>query len=74
MKAKINGEIVSPPWPGCSYCGRRPASNRAPYVRRRYFADGSDFVGHRTCFLEMEHPDDPRHGHARHDIPIGGRR
>jgi hypothetical protein len=54
--------------PRCPYCGRRIAKNRRPYVRRRYFADGSDFVGHRSCFLEMAHPDDPTVGHARRDI------
>ncbi len=64
---------LRPPWPPCPYCGRRPASNRRPYVAR-FFADGSDFVGHKACYLELRYPDDPRLGHERHDIPVGGRR
>lgn len=64
---------LTPPWPECPYCGRRPASNRRPYVAKM-FADGSDFVGHKSCYLELMYPDDPRYGHARHDIPMGGER
>lgn len=54
----------------CPYCGRKVASNRRPYVRRRYFADGSDFAGHKSCYLEMRYPDDPIVGHRRHDIGV----
>jgi hypothetical protein len=57
--------------PKCPYCGRKVASNRRPYVRRRYFADGSDFVGHKSCWLEMEYPDHPVYGHRRRDIAEG---
>jgi hypothetical protein len=39
----------------------------------KFFADGSDFVGHKSCYLELRYPDDPVLGHQRHDIPIGGR-
>jgi hypothetical protein len=59
----------------CPYCGRKVARNRRPHVGRRFFEhpDGtrSDFIGHRSCFLEMKYPDDPKVGHARHDIPVG---
>jgi hypothetical protein len=54
----------------CPYCGRQVAKNRRPYIRRGYFADGSDFVGHRSCFMEMANPEDPRVGHERHDIGV----
>ena len=57
--------------PKCPYCGRRVARNRRAYIRRHYFADGSDFIGHRSCFLEMSNPDDPKLGHERHDIKSG---
>lgn len=60
--------------PPCSYCGRRPPRNRKPFVRAGYFADGSDFVGHRSCFRELSNPEDPRLGHERHDIREGANR
>jgi hypothetical protein len=67
--------VEGPPWPRCPYCGRRPARNRRPYVGRNFFQhpDGTreDFVGHKACYLELRYPDDPRVGHARHDIPVG---
>lgn len=60
--------------PKCPFCGRRVARNRRPYRVRRFFehADGSrsDFVGHKACWLELRYPDDPRVGHARHDIGV----
>jgi hypothetical protein len=55
----------------CPYCGRRVASNHKPYVKRGYFANGEDFKGHRSCFLEMTNPEDERFGHLRHDIRTG---
>lgn len=57
--------------PKCVFCGRRPAK---VFVRRGYFHDGSDFVGHRSCWLEMTNPEHERLGHLRHDIKEGGRR
>jgi hypothetical protein len=62
------GDGVNEP---CPYCGRRPPRNKRPFVKRGYFADGSDFVGHRSCYLEMRSPEDPTLGHQRHDIKEG---
>jgi hypothetical protein len=55
----------------CPYCGRAVARNHRPYVRNRFFNDGSDFVGHRSCYYEMMYPDHPTLGHQRHDIKEG---
>jgi hypothetical protein len=63
-----------PPHPPCHYCGRRPNRNRRLFRRRGFFADGSDFTGHRSCFMEFTNPDHPTLGHARWDVPVGGRR
>lgn len=54
----------------CDYCGRKIARNRRPYVSKMH-RDGAYFVGHRACYMELRYPDDPRLGHARHDIAVG---
>ena len=54
----------------CHYCGRKIAKNRRPYTRRGFYANGQDWIGHRSCFMEMGHPEDSRLGHERHDIKV----
>lgn len=56
------------PQPICEYCGKRIARNRQAFVKRGFYASGANFVGHKSCFLEMSHPEDSRTGHERHDI------
>lgn len=45
----------------CAYCGRN--------IRAGITRNGEHF--HRSCWDEMNQPDDPRTGHARHDIREG---
>lgn len=55
----------------CHYCGRAIRKNQRPFVKRGFFENGTDYVGHKACYIDMMAPD---YAQSRHDIPIGRNR